>query len=246
MMSVLVVDHSTTDRERLVSVLGFADYRVLEAATAEQALELARREQPDVIIADILMPAMDGYEFVRELGDESNTADIPVILHTATYVLEEAQQLAGAVGISRILLKPSEPEEVIRVVGEAISSARGPVAGLPSEEFHREHLRLLNAKLLQKVEELREALAGTLHQESDRRANDGASATRSSPAPQPADLLSPRELEVLVMLAEGATNAEIAKRLVIADTTVQSHVKRILRKLGVRNRTEAAARYLRF
>jgi DNA-binding NarL/FixJ family response regulator len=57
--------------------------------------------------------------------------------------------------------------------------------------------------------------------------------------------LSRRELEVLALIAEGATNAEIAERLVIAPSTVESHVKRILRKLGARNRTEAAARYLR-
>ena len=59
------------------------------------------------------------------------------------------------------------------------------------------------------------------------------------------DTLSPRELEVLSMVAEGASNAEIAGRLVIGDATVQSHVKHILRKLGVRNRTEAAGHYLR-
>jgi diguanylate cyclase (GGDEF)-like protein len=61
----------------------------------------------------------------------------------------------------------------------------------------------------------------------------------------PADLVSPRELEVLLMIADGAANGEIAERLVIAETTVQSHVQHILRKLGARNRTEAVARYLR-
>jgi DNA-binding NarL/FixJ family response regulator len=57
--------------------------------------------------------------------------------------------------------------------------------------------------------------------------------------------LSRRELEVLALIAEGATNAQIAERLVIAKTTVESHVKSIFRKLEVSNRTEAAARYLR-
>ena len=57
--------------------------------------------------------------------------------------------------------------------------------------------------------------------------------------------MSRRELQVLALIAEGATNAEIAERLVIAKATVESHVKSILRKLEVRNRTEAAARYLR-
>lgn len=62
---------------------------------------------------------------------------------------------------------------------------------------------------------------------------------------QPEELLTTRELEVLMMMAEGAGNAEIATRLVIAQTTVNSHVRNILGKLGVRNRTEAVAQYLR-
>jgi len=79
----------------------------------------------------------------------------------------------------------------------------------------------------------------------------GPPATTERPGPGapvaavPAGLLSPRELEVLALISEGAANAEVAVRLVIADTTVQSHVQNILRKLGARNRTEAAARYLR-
>jgi DNA-binding NarL/FixJ family response regulator len=90
-------------------------------------------------------------------------------------------------------------------------------------------------------------LAGSLQQQSDRRAEHATSSVSSARAPgaRPEDLLSRRELEVLALIAEGATNAQIAERLVIAPSTVESHVKRILRKLGARNRTEAAARYLR-
>ena len=91
-------------------------------------------------------------------------------------------------------------------------------------------------------------LAGSpLQQQSDRRAEHATSSVSSAAAPVagPEDLLSRRELEVLALIAEGDTNAEIAERLVIAPSTVESHVKRILRKLGARNRTEAAARYLR-
>jgi DNA-binding NarL/FixJ family response regulator len=60
----------------------------------------------------------------------------------------------------------------------------------------------------------------------------------------PEDVLTPRELEILSMMAVGSTNPEIAERLVISESTVKSHVKSILRKLGLRNRTEAASRYL--
>ena len=90
-------------------------------------------------------------------------------------------------------------------------------------------------------------LAGRLQQQSDPRDEYAISSVSSVTAlgARPADLLSRRELEVLALIAEGATNAEIAERLVIAVTTVESHVKSILRKLEVRNRTEAAARYLR-
>jgi DNA-binding NarL/FixJ family response regulator len=90
-------------------------------------------------------------------------------------------------------------------------------------------------------------LAGSLQQQSERRAEHATSSVSSARAlgARPEDLLSRRELEVLALVAEGATNAEIAERLVIAASTVQSHVKSILRKLEVRNRTQAAARYLR-
>lgn len=90
-------------------------------------------------------------------------------------------------------------------------------------------------------------LAASLQQQSDRSAEHATSSVSSAAAlgARPADLLSRRELEVLALIAEGDTNAQIAERLVIAKTTVESHVKSILRKLDVSNRTEAAARYLR-
>jgi DNA-binding NarL/FixJ family response regulator len=245
--SILVVDDGATDRELLATVLRYAGYTVLEAETGELGLELARTEHPDLIIVDILMPTMDGYDLVRELRANPTTAGIRVIFYTATYVIDEIRRLATACGVAHIIIKPCKPEEIIRVVGDALSSPEAPVPPVPSEEFHREHLRVLNAKLLQKVEELRDAMvvAGSLHQKSARASDQGSGAAAPAPARRLEEALSPRELQVVAALAEGRTNAEIGERLVIASSTVQSHVKNILRKLGVRNRTEAAARYLR-
>ncbi|HEY5317895.1 MAG TPA: response regulator transcription factor [Solirubrobacteraceae bacterium] len=245
MTSILIVDDGADDREILATYLRHAAYEVLEADTGEHALKLALTHQPDLVIADILMPTMDGYELVRALRSDEATAHIPVIFYTATYVIDEVKELAYACGVSHILIKPCQPEEVIEVVGEVLSRGPAPAAPLPTEEFHREHLRVLSAKLLQKVEELRETviLAGTLQRESEAGGNNHFGSLL--PADPRLEALSPRELEVLVMIVEGATNGEIAERLVIATSTVQSHVKRILHKMGAKNRTEAAVRYLR-
>jgi PAS domain S-box-containing protein len=152
--SVLVVDGRPADRELLATVLGHAGYAVAEAATGELAIELARSQRPDLIITHILMPDMDGYELVNKLRSEHVTADIRVIFYTATYLLEEVRQLAGACGVSQILVKPCEPEEIICAVSEALSSPQVARVALTSEEFHREHLRVLGAKLSQKIDEL--------------------------------------------------------------------------------------------
>jgi PAS domain S-box-containing protein len=157
MTSVLVVDDRPTDRELLATVLGYAGYTVRQAANGQEALTSARAEPPDLIITDILMPAMDGYEFVRELRNEPSGAQIPVIFCTATYGTDEIRRLADACGVSHIVVKPLEPEELIRIVAEVLEAVGEVPAPLPPEEFHRQHLRLLNAKLLQKVIELEAA-----------------------------------------------------------------------------------------
>jgi DNA-binding NarL/FixJ family response regulator len=241
---VLVVDDEVREREVLATLLTRAGYTVLSADTGEQALKLGRAQQPALIIADILMPTMDGYELVRELRGDPATAAIPVIFHTATYGIEEIRDLAATSGVSHILIKPYESEEVLTVVADALSHPPQAVPPLPSEEFHRERLRMLNAKLLQKVEELRETviLACALQRESV------AAGEHTSPSPSPPDArletLSPREREVLSLIVDGSSNGDIAEHLTIATSTVQSHVKRIFSKLGVKNRTEAAVRYV--
>jgi DNA-binding CsgD family transcriptional regulator len=159
------------------------------------------------------------------------------VLRDAGYVLFEAATSPQSFGIARA----DRPDLLI---GHIPRTPTDP----DSEHVHDEAFRVLNAKLLVEVDELREAvvLAGLLHgrsgQTSEQLAvvDDGA----VSPDARPSDVLSRRELEVLGLIAEGAANSEIAERLFIADTTVQSHVQHILRKLHARNRTEAAARFL--
>jgi CheY-like chemotaxis protein len=154
---VLVVDDRATDRELLVTVLGYVGYAVHEAASGQAALEFVRAGAPDLIIAEILMPSMDGYELVRELRSDPVGAQIPVIFCTATYGQEEVRRLAHACGVSQVMVKPCEPQQIIQVVAEVLAAEREIPPPLPTEELHRQHLRVLNAKLLQKVEELESA-----------------------------------------------------------------------------------------
>src|SRR6202023_3469964 len=116
---------------------------LLEAADGAEALTTARAERPDMVIADILMPTMDGYEFVRQLRKDSALAATPVIFCTAHYHEREARALANACGVSHVLTKPAEPEVVLRTVDAALGVAPAPTPTVPAEEFDREHLRLL-------------------------------------------------------------------------------------------------------
>jgi PAS domain S-box-containing protein len=154
MTSVLVVDDRAADRELLRVVLSYAGYTVHEAASGDVALALVRKKHPGLIIADLLMPLMDGYEFVQELRGDPDTAAIPVIFCTATYEVEEVHALVEACGVSRVLVKPVEPEEIIRTVAEVLGTTHSLPAQVPAEQFTREHQRVLNAKLLSQVEEL--------------------------------------------------------------------------------------------
>jgi signal transduction histidine kinase len=155
--SILILDDRAPDRDFLAILLRRAGYSVLEAATGPDALEVARAEQPDLVITDILMPAMNGYEFVRRLRTDPATDAIPVIFCTANYVEGEIKKLAAACGVSKFIAKPADLETILATVGEVLGAPRGPPLPLVGEEFDREQVRLLNDKLFEKVVELESA-----------------------------------------------------------------------------------------
>lgn len=85
MPTVLVVEDRPTDRELLVSLLGGSGYDLLEAETADDALRLSREARPDLVIADMLVPEMDGLDLARAVRSDPELADTPIILYTAAY-----------------------------------------------------------------------------------------------------------------------------------------------------------------
>ncbi len=154
MAKVLVVDDHAPNRDLIVTLLKYAGHQPLEAADGLTALRLVREDRPDLVVCDLLMPSMDGFEFVRQLRTEPLIAATQVVFYTATYLEKEARQLALACGVTQVLIKPAEPEEVLRVVALALSQPSQQPQRQDATEFEREHLRLITNKLAAKVDEL--------------------------------------------------------------------------------------------
>ncbi|MGH9141132.1 MAG: response regulator [Vicinamibacterales bacterium] len=163
MATILVVDDLAANREVLVALLRHKGHRLLEAADGREALIIAHAELPDLVITDVLMPVMDGYELLRQLRLYPTTSAIPVVFYTAHYGEREARTLALSSGVSFVLTKPVEPEEVLNVVGRVLSgetpARTQPDASPLRREFDREHLRLLTDKLSNQAGDLSSANA---------------------------------------------------------------------------------------
>jgi signal transduction histidine kinase/CheY-like chemotaxis protein len=125
MSCILTIDDRPINRQFLVSLLGYGGHTVLEAAGGEEGLEVVRQSHPDLVIADIKMPKMDGYEFVDRLRKEEEIAATPVIFYTASYHEREARGVAESYGVMDIITKPSEPEAILKKVNKALG-IRGP------------------------------------------------------------------------------------------------------------------------
>ncbi len=207
-MRVLLVDDHALVRSAIRQALEAPDVVVVgEASSAEEALEMAPRLRPDLLLLDIDLPGMSGLEAVRELAPR--LPDTRVVMLT---VSTDRRDLLDAVrhGAFGYLTKDLTGDALLRAV-------RGIRRGdLPMSRVH----------------------AALVVDHLSRGARGGV------PAPDDVGgLLSLREQEVLRLLAEGMTDREIATGLAISPRTVESHVSSVLRKLGVRNRAEAAQRY---
>ena len=109
---ILVTDDSPTILEILKSVLVEEGYEVIAAADGQQALDLARAENPDLIILDLMLPKIDGYKVCRMLKFDEKFKNIPIIMLTAR-AKDDDEKLGKEVGADAYLRKPFQPEEVI-------------------------------------------------------------------------------------------------------------------------------------
>jgi DNA-binding NarL/FixJ family response regulator len=212
-ISVVVADDHEVVRAGFAALLDTQqDFTVLgTAADGANAVSACRALRPDVVLMDIRMPGTDGIEATRQLvGDAGGTP--PKVLILTTFDLDEYVFDALRAGASGFLLKDVTAErlfDAVRVV------AAGEALLAPA----------VTRRLISEFARLRPQAARVL---TDAAGRPGALAA-----------LTPRETEVLCLVAEGLSNTEIAVRLVVTEETVKTHVSRILAKLGLRDRTQA-------
>jgi len=200
---VLLADDQRVVREGLGTLLGLLDGIELvgTAADGEEAVALALRHDPDVVLMDLRMPRVDGIEAIRRLAERG---DRPRAIALTTYA-DDASVLGALRAGARGYLTKDAGADQIRAAVEAV--ARGEAALDPAVQHH-------------------------------------VVAALSEPAVEPVaaelpDGLTPREAEVLGLIAVGLTNAEIADRLVVSAATVKTHVNHIFAKTGARDRAQA-------
>jgi DNA-binding NarL/FixJ family response regulator len=181
-----------------------------EAADGADAVRLTTLYSPDVVLMDVRMPVMDGIEATRTI---TAATDKTRVLILTTFDLDEYAFNALRAGASGFLLKDVPPAELVAAIRTV---ARGDAVVSPR----------VTRLLLQKYASQLPDLSG-----------DGAGSAGGAPLP-PAGLTE-REFEVLLAVADGLSNAEIAERLFVSEATVKSHVGRLLSKLGLRDRVQA-------
>lgn len=120
MATVLIIDDRHINREYLSSLLKFMKHDALIAHNGIEGLQMIAERIPDLIITDILMPQMDGYEFVKQLKANEKYHRIPIIFYTASYRKEEADEHAADLGVLHVLAKPADPQTIMNTIQDVL------------------------------------------------------------------------------------------------------------------------------
>ena len=222
-LTILVADDDFATRLSITDYLEITGYSVIPAENGKEALGLVEEFQPHLIVTDITMPEMDGYEFVRRVRTRPAFRLLPVIFLTERTSTQE--RIRGyQMGCDNYLAKPFELQELAAVIRSLLDRyaliAQAPSHSPKPEPTPTEARSRANAQP--------EADFFTQKSETD----DRASTSQNAPS------LTQREREVLDLLTEGFSNIQIGDRLHLSPRTVEKHVSSLFRKTESNNRAE--------
>lgn len=212
---VLLVDDEAGLREAVQAYLEDSGFTVEVASNAAEGWEKLQLATPDILISDIMMPQVDGYEFLQQVREDPRYKSLPVVFLTARGMTGDRIQGYSA-GVDAYLPKPFDPDELVAIISNLIErqAARIPEGGpLPDIAAMAKQIEEIKALLTQK---------GTI---------------AKSTSPIRIDF-TPREQDVLNRVAEGLMNKEIASRLETSVRNVEKYVSRLFSKTGTNSRTE--------
>lgn len=198
-------------KEYLQEVGGF---EVQVASNANEALQLLEKQTPDLVISDIMMPQLDGYEFLKKLREDPRFKNLPVIFLTARGMTTDRIKGYQA-GVDAYLSKPFEPDELVAMVENLLGRRTANSETSSSTELEQ---------IAQQIAAIRAML-------------DQRSGITQTPPPIRIDF-TPREQSVLDLVSEGLMNKEIARRLETSVRNVEKYVSRLFSKTGTNSRTE--------
>jgi len=215
---LLLVDDEPGLREAVKDYLEASNFKVQVASNARDAWEWMQQNTPDLVISDIMMPQVDGYQFLKQLRDDTRFKTLPVIFLTAKGMTGDRIQGYQA-GVDAYLPKPFDPDELVAIVENLLVRHLAKTTG-STQEGETPDLAELASQIAQ--------IKALLTQKTG--------ITQSSP-PFNIDL-TPREQSVLNLVAEGLMNKEIARRLETSVRNVEKYVSRLFSKTGTNSRTE--------
>lgn len=212
---LLLVDDEPGVREAVKDYLEESDFTVDVARDANEAWQILQQKMPDLVISDIMMPKVDGYQFLKQMREDPRFKSLPVVFLTARGMTSD-RIMGYQAGCDAYLPKPFDPDELVAIV-ENLLERRVTKSSTGEGNTDLDDIR-------EQIEAIKEILRGR-------------TGITQTPAPLRIDF-TPREQSVLDLVAQGLMNKEIARRLETSVRNVEKYVSRLFSKTGTNSRTE--------